>query len=147
MALLVVALALLGVCVFGKQDVWLEDCVEGDCEDGIGAFRYPDGAIYDGEWKNGEKDGNGTFTLPSGDRFTGKWKANRQNGFGVYEWANGNRYEVGLTLYIQYSGNHIFLAVVIAGQVEEGCTARKRQIRLEGRRGKRQHVQRQLEGW
>ena len=38
---------------------------------------YSDGAIYDGEWKNGKAHGNGILTLKNNTRFDGKFAENQ----------------------------------------------------------------------
>ena len=72
-------------------------CISGDCKDGKGIYIYPSGAIYIGEFMDGEihgigachysdgskyqgewvyryPEGRGTKTLPDGTKWTGRWK-------------------------------------------------------------------------
>lgn len=41
--------------------------------DGKGRMTYPDGRVYDGEWKNGSPHGEGSMTYPDGSVITGTW--------------------------------------------------------------------------
>ena len=73
------------IIVFGQ-------CVSGDCENGYGAFTYPSGSKYVGEFKDGKKNGQGTYTYTSADIYVGEWKDDKRDGQGTYSWANGNKY-------------------------------------------------------
>jgi hypothetical protein len=54
--------------------------------DGYGAFKWPDGRKYEGEYKNDKKEGFGTFTWPNGKIYKGNWKEGKQDGEGeVYD--------------------------------------------------------------
>ncbi len=50
------------------------ECVEGNCFDGNGTWRYPNGASYTGPWKNGLYHGRGTLLHPDGRRITREFK-------------------------------------------------------------------------
>lgn len=54
-----------------------KDCIDGDCQNGIGTFLFSDGAKYIGSWKNGKMDGDGQFKFPSGRGYRGKWQKGR----------------------------------------------------------------------
>lgn len=51
---------------------------------GTGTFRYPDGAIYEGEWHQNLREGYGTYTYPNGDSYKGSWHKGRKHGLGDY---------------------------------------------------------------
>jgi CTP-dependent riboflavin kinase len=38
-------------------------CLSGDCEDGLGTYKYATGDIYVGEWSNGYRHGKGTLNV------------------------------------------------------------------------------------
>ena len=48
-------------------------CVSGDCEMGIGIMKYESGAVYIGEWWNGEMNGEGTL-IWGWSIYTGQFK-------------------------------------------------------------------------
>lgn len=45
---------------------------------------YSDGAIYNGNFKNGMKNGEGLFIFPNGNKYMGKFKNNNFHGIGVF---------------------------------------------------------------
>jgi hypothetical protein len=53
-------------------------------KDGEGKFLYPDGSIYEGQWKSGMRFGRGKYTYANGDWYDGNWKDNKKDGHGVY---------------------------------------------------------------
>lgn len=56
---------------------------------GKGVQIWPDGATYDGEWRNGMAEGVGTFNHANGDVYQGEFMQDRANGYGVYTHSNG----------------------------------------------------------
>jgi hypothetical protein len=60
---------------------------------GQGVYKYVDGGLYDGHWKNGLRHGNGTYKWASGSIYHGDWKGGKQHGKGTYKWACGDVYE------------------------------------------------------
>lgn len=81
----------------GKH-VWPDGCVyEGEWKEGKpcgkGTFRWPSGATYEGEFRSGRVDGYGLFTGVDGDSYRGWWVADRKDGFGEKRYANGDLYE------------------------------------------------------
>lgn len=55
---------------------------------------WPDGKMYEGEFKNDECHGKGTLYYPDGKRFEGDWKEGKKHGSGHYHWPNGQRFNV-----------------------------------------------------
>lgn len=60
---------------------------------GFGTQIWPDGAKYEGEWLNNQAHGKGKFWHIDGDIFEGEWKNDKANGHGVYMHKNGAKYE------------------------------------------------------
>lgn len=58
---------------------------------------WPNGQVYDGEFKMDECNGVGTLHYPDGKRFVGTWKDGKKHGKAHYEWPNGSRYDVFYT--------------------------------------------------
>lgn len=69
-------------------------CLEGDCENGSGVYRYcPSGDVYTGEFQNGQRHGKGAMQYADGDQYVGAYREGRRAGEGVYRWQNGESYE------------------------------------------------------
>ncbi|KOO30348.1 morn repeat-containing protein [Chrysochromulina tobinii] len=56
-------------------------------------YRYPDGAVYEGEYKAGKIEGRGVFRYASGDVYEGVWKSGVREGQGTYRYASNAVYE------------------------------------------------------
>jgi len=107
---------LLLVCLL-PINIFAEECIKGDCKNGLGTFVTDNGNKYIGEFKdgvlngqatiiysNGEKyvgeckNGNftkGTYTYPNGQKYVGEWKDGKRHGQGTYTWPVGAKYEGG----------------------------------------------------
>ena len=63
--------------------------------EGQGEFSWPDGRIYNGEYKNDKKDGYGEFEWHDGRKYKGYWKNGKQHGEGEFflpkeaQWKKG----------------------------------------------------------
>jgi hypothetical protein len=62
-------------------------------EDGYHEVDYPNGARYEGEFKDGKPNGQGVKTWSDGARYEGEHKDGEPNGQGVKTWSDGVRYE------------------------------------------------------
>ena len=72
----------------------------GKWRDGYGVQVWPDGAHYQGYWKDDKACGKGIFKHADGDTCTtwitvddGEWFNDKAHGYGVYIHANGSKYE------------------------------------------------------
>jgi hypothetical protein len=52
---------------------------------------YPDGATYEGEWKDGKRHGQGIWIRPDGMRYEGSWKDDKPNGQGTLTSPKGEK--------------------------------------------------------
>ncbi len=90
-------------------------CTFGNCQNGYGLYKYSNGEIYLGYFKNGKRHGYGNY-LWSNSNYTGNWKNGNRHGFGKYfnkklntlmvgEWKNnttsGFGYKINANLTIQ----------------------------------------------
>ena len=57
-------------------------CLSGDCQDGIGTYRFPSGSTYEGTFLNGEVHGYGTCNYADGSIYDGQWKFRFPEGHG-----------------------------------------------------------------
>jgi hypothetical protein len=58
----------------------------------FGAYDYPSGNKYVGQWKDNKQNGQGSITFANGDKYVGQFKDDQRNGQGTYTWANGTKY-------------------------------------------------------
>lgn len=72
------------LCFFIFSNNAKSQCVSGDCEMGIGIMKYKNGAVYIGEWWNGEMNGEGTMIWSDGSVYTGQFKHGMYHGNGTY---------------------------------------------------------------
>ena len=49
-----------------------------DKKDGFGVYRWADGRIYEGEWKDGKQHGRGKYILPNGTVKIGEWNGGKR---------------------------------------------------------------------
>jgi hypothetical protein len=71
----------------------LPDCPEyGRKNNCFGAYTWPSGGKYVGEFKDGQKHGQGTETLASGDQYVGEFRKDEYHGQGTYTYASGSKY-------------------------------------------------------
>mmetsp|Transcript_2777 Transcript_2777/g.6631 ORF Transcript_2777/g.6631 Transcript_2777/m.6631 type:complete len:145 (-) Transcript_2777:111-545(-) len=65
---------------------------------GKGVLSYTDGAVYDGEFKDGVFHGMGTFTwAATGESYTGWWEDGQMHGKGRFDYASGGTYVGGFS--------------------------------------------------
>jgi len=64
------------VASFGAEESCGEEgeCIEGDCENGLGTYVFTDGSFYSGEWEAGFPEGPGTLKYFDGFKEEGEWK-------------------------------------------------------------------------
>lgn len=72
------------------------NCLRGNCENGQGTYRYPDGSEYTGQFRNAKMHGEGTYIYAGrGEKYVGEWRNGVINGQGTYYYRSGNRYDGG----------------------------------------------------
>jgi hypothetical protein len=69
MTLLFFAIPFISITIAHTQ------CLEGNCNEGQGTYRYASGAKYVGEFANGKGEGIGICYWKDGSRYDGEWKA------------------------------------------------------------------------
>ncbi|MEM1328377.1 MAG: caspase family protein [Bacteroidota bacterium] len=76
---------------FGLQ-LYAQRCIAGDCQNGKGKMDYGNGAIYEGEFRDGKIAGKGMLQFRNGNRYIGNWSNQRPQGKGRMIYDNGNVY-------------------------------------------------------
>lgn len=59
---------------------------------GFDICRYENGAIYEGEWRDGRKHGRGIYRTPDGEYYDGEWADDKRHGQGTYMFVSGTKY-------------------------------------------------------
>ena len=60
---------------------------------GKGKQKWPDGAFFDGEWRNDKASGLGHYQHANKDVYIGEFTEDKANGYGTYTHASGQSYE------------------------------------------------------
>ncbi len=63
--------------------------------DGKGIYKWNDGGVYEGDFKNGGREGYGKINLIDGSSYEGNWVKNKKEGQGTYTFKDG-RYLEGI---------------------------------------------------
>ena len=63
---------------------------------GKGIFKWPDGKIFEGYYKNDKKEGYGIFKWADGRIYKGMWKKGKQNGEGFFFNPKYNLWKKGI---------------------------------------------------
>lgn len=61
-------------CLLFPDGPLADECLEGDCENGFGKGFTDEGAIYNGEWKDGLPHGRGNLFQVRGKNIAGRWE-------------------------------------------------------------------------
>jgi hypothetical protein len=108
-------------------------CISGDCKNGKGIYIYPSGAIYIGEFKDGEIHGIGACHYSDGSKYQGEWVFRYPEGRGTKTFPDGTkwtgRWKKGQP--VDENGNlvtNMFPGKDIAGQedagnIQSGCVS------------------------
>ena len=67
-------------------------CLSGNCQNGTGKYRYSTGAVYSGQFVNGNREGKGKLTFPNNNVYEGQFSRNRINGEGTMTYSMGDKY-------------------------------------------------------
>ncbi len=82
---------LSSVLFFSLSTTGAAQCLQGECVNGKGSFRYESGSRYIGEFKNGEKHGAGVFIWLDGREYAGEFVNDMAHGAGVLTLPDGRK--------------------------------------------------------
>lgn len=68
-------------------------CIQGNCNNGRGTFKYASGSKYIGQFEKGKINGKGTLYFTNGDKYVGDWKNQYRDGHGTLTYSNGDVYK------------------------------------------------------
>ena len=71
--------------------VSLRDCNALYCDEVRGRYTYRDGAVYEGDFEDGQPAGDGQVRYANGDVYEGGWFESAPDGKGTYHFANGRK--------------------------------------------------------
>ncbi len=101
---------------------------------GKGKYWWPDGRMYQGEYKNDKKDGIGKFTFRDGREYEGEWLKDKQHGKGFFTnlqgvkragvWKNGER--------VSWVDNKEWMGKVKAMQIIEILEEKESELQEKG---------------
>ena len=71
-----------------EQSIFLSN----ESGEGFGKFTFPDGDMYEGEFKDWDMNGQGTYTWTNGDKYVGEHKNSKLHGHGELTKSDGTKY-------------------------------------------------------
>lgn len=80
---------LIVIATFWMANDLSAQCLSGDCVNGRGKFQYPSGAVYQGEFVDGEIHGVGKLNYSDGREYIGEWVNRYQEGKGKMTMPDG----------------------------------------------------------
>ena len=67
-------------------------CVEGNCSNGFGIYKFKDGSSYRGNFARGKLQGYGKMKYSNGNIYEGEWKNDLKTGRGTMKFINNDSY-------------------------------------------------------
>jgi len=81
--------------------VLIGQCLEGDCQDGIGEYRFKNG-LYKGSFLQGEIHGSGVFSNKRGYSYEGEWVNGLKEGLGTEVIKKGGIYKGNFSGHLRH---------------------------------------------
>merc|ERR1719401_1216457 len=60
---------------------------------GEGTYKFANGRIYKGQWKDGHMSGEGKMQFPCGSEYEGSYEKDIKSGEGTFRWPDGRIYK------------------------------------------------------
>lgn len=84
---------LIVVTLISLPQTFQAQCIKGNCWNGHGAYIYPSGARYEGNFADGKIHGQGILYFSNGDKYVGDWIDHYREGKGKMTFKTGDVYE------------------------------------------------------
>ena len=81
----------LGIFKFNDGATYVGE-YKNDLREGIGIYYYKDGSSYNGNWEKDKKHGYGIYSYPDNEAYVGEWKYGNYDGLGIFFYRNGDKY-------------------------------------------------------
>lgn len=81
------------VSFFAGTSLLHSQCLEGNCRQGQGKYRFKSSAIYVGDFSAAKPQGKGTLYYSNGDVYKGQWYKGKRQGQGSMIFKIGDRYD------------------------------------------------------
>jgi hypothetical protein len=105
------------ICLFIFYQSLAAQCINGNCENGVGTYLYPDKSRVEGTWRNGMPYGKCKVFYKSGSVYEGYMVDGQKSGFGKFISSNGNIYEGNYKADLQNGAGKF---TTTSGYTEEG---------------------------
>ncbi len=124
----ILTLILISYLSFSQQ----KGCISGNCDNGFGAWVYPNGDKYEGTWVNQKMHGQGTYYYKNGDIYKGGFDNNMLDGTATFISHTGDKY-VGeyVNNHMEGEGTYFYKD----GKVEKGLFVKDKYIGDENAKG------------
>jgi hypothetical protein len=86
-SILTIIIIFLSTISYSQSDV--SGCLNGDCSNGEGTYRYEDNTIYIGHFQKNMAHGYGVCYYSDGQKYTGQWKNHTFHGEGTFHDGKG----------------------------------------------------------
>jgi hypothetical protein len=70
---------------YKNKEEYIGEVIEGNIREGWGIFKYSNGDIYEGYFKNGVREGKGEYRYRDGSVYRGEWFNDMKNGYGTFQ--------------------------------------------------------------
>ena len=82
---------ILIAALLASSSSWGDDCISGNCINGIGTYTWDSGNKYVGEHQDDKRHGQGTATFANGPKYVGEYQDDKYHGQGTYTFKNGTK--------------------------------------------------------
>jgi hypothetical protein len=115
-----------GTAIFKKQHgVKYTGYFKGKRPNGRGVAEYPNGRIYDGEWKAGMWHGTGSLLLTDGTKLQGNWAFSRMIEMGNYSAQSAENETIAAAPALQRSAPNVVKVMVEKTNIQEQTPVQK----------------------